>query len=625
MALSHDDHETADQQSEHHFPLSDTAPQREFDDLVGLACVVCGTTSALVTLIDADRYWVRAQVGLEGHDLTGGVSVCTRALPSRDLLIVPDLAVDPRFIDDPVVAGPPQARFCAVAPLVTDDGRILGTLCVLDTLPRELTSAQAGALEILGRRTASLIELRQSVLRSERNMAERANVRAELRTSEERLRLALASVGMAIWDWDTRDNTFICSADFAPVFGYPAVEWKPTGEAIFAATHPDDREKAQAALQIALTEGKGYSIEIRIAWPDGSLHWLACTTEVHLDVDGKPVRLVGAVQDITERKRAVEATRTSQEMLQLIMDNVPQSIFWKDTDSVYLGCNRNFARDAGIGSPDEIIAKTDYDMPWKPEETEAFLADDHEVMDSDTQKLHLIEPLRQADGRILWLETNKVPLHDTQGNVVGVMGTYEDITYRLEAEDALHRSEQLLRTVINSAPIVLFATDAEGTMTLCEGKGLQALGMRAGDTVGTSIFEGVKDSPNVAADLRRALAGEALNTISQFGGITFDNWYSPVRAADGGVAGIVGVSFNISQRAQAERELRASEARFFAFMDNSPALTYVKDDAGRFIYGNRTFERCHGLSPEQYLGRTAAEIMPAHLGREDACRNIGLS
>jgi PAS domain S-box-containing protein len=142
-----------------------------------------------------------------------------------------------------------------------------------------------------------------------------------------------------------------------------------------------------------------------------------------------------------KRKTAERAIRTSDEMLRLVIDNIPQRVFWKDIRSVYLGCNMNFARAAGVGRPEDIIGKTDYDMAWTRAEADAFRRDDREVMDNDRPKYHIIESQMQADGRQSWLDTNKVPLHDAQGHVIGILGTYEDITGRLAMEERLQLTQ----------------------------------------------------------------------------------------------------------------------------------------------------------------------------------------
>ena len=143
------------------------------------------------------------------------------------------------------------------------------------------------------------------------------------------------------------------------------------------------------------------------------------------------------IRDVTERLRAEEQVRATNDMQRLIMDNIPQFVFWKDRNSVYLGCNQNFARGAGLTHPDEIIGKTDIDLPWKIEEAEYYRAVDHDVMQKDTPRLHLLETQRQADGREKWMETNKIPLHDAQGCVMGILGTFQDITERKRSEEQI--------------------------------------------------------------------------------------------------------------------------------------------------------------------------------------------
>ena len=173
--------------------------------------------------------------------------------------------------------------------------------------------------------------------------------------------------------------------------------------------------------------------------------------EVHgypiLDDDGNVTEMIEYCLDITERKHAEEEVIVSQLMLRLVMDNIPQHIFWKNKDSVYLGCNKNFAEDAGLNDPADIVGKTDYDLPWKKEEADLFRDYDRRVMNEDTPILHIIEPQLQADGREAWLDTNKIPLHDAKGNVVGILGTYEDITERKLVEVEKENARKALEEV----------------------------------------------------------------------------------------------------------------------------------------------------------------------------------
>ncbi|MBF0497369.1 MAG: PAS domain S-box protein [Deltaproteobacteria bacterium] len=148
---------------------------------------------------------------------------------------------------------------------------------------------------------------------------------------------------------------------------------------------------------------------------------------------------------VTERKRAEEALYKSRSMLANILDSVPQSIFWKDRNSVFLGCNQAFAQTVGIDNVEKIVGQTDFDLPWPLQEAESYRVDDREVMESNQPKRHIIEPLQQTDGTRLLVDTTKVPLVDGHGNVYGVLGVYEDITERKDAEEEHKKLEVQLR------------------------------------------------------------------------------------------------------------------------------------------------------------------------------------
>jgi len=142
------------------------------------------------------------------------------------------------------------------------------------------------------------------------------------------------------------------------------------------------------------------------------------------------------------------ALRGSQKMLQLVLDSIPARVFWKDRDFLYPGCNRLFAQDAGFLYPEEFTGKHDYEMPWKKEEADFFRECDRRVMERDEPEYHIIEPLSRADGTKSWLDTAKIPFHNTEGKVVGILGTYEDITEKVKAEEELKKYREHLEEII---------------------------------------------------------------------------------------------------------------------------------------------------------------------------------
>jgi diguanylate cyclase (GGDEF)-like protein/PAS domain S-box-containing protein len=152
--------------------------------------------------------------------------------------------------------------------------------------------------------------------------------------------------------------------------------------------------------------------------------------------------------------------RTSDNILKLILDNVPQAVFWKDRNSVYWGCNKAFARDAGLAHPDEIVGKTDFDLPWTREQAEKFRADDREVMDNNAAKKHIFLRRSSAAGGDAWVEINKIPLADGK-KVFGVLGAYENITARVAAETKIKRLSDLYAALSQCNQAIVRCTSEE--------------------------------------------------------------------------------------------------------------------------------------------------------------------
>jgi PAS domain S-box-containing protein len=146
-------------------------------------------------------------------------------------------------------------------------------------------------------------------------------------------------------------------------------------------------------------------------------------------------------REIQDRTRAEQALNSQQTLLRSVISHIPYSVFWKDTNSVYMGCNENSARDCGLGSPAEVVGKTDYDLPWTEEEADFFIACDKEVMTSGKPILNLEETQKRKDGSQATLLTSKVPLRGPSGDVIGILGIYSDISQRKLIEVELQRAK----------------------------------------------------------------------------------------------------------------------------------------------------------------------------------------
>src|SRR3989441_4204477 len=143
------------------YSVLDTMPEEIFDDLTELAARICEAPVAMITVVDEDRQWFKAKVGVSINETSRDISFCAHAITQPGLFIVPDATRDERFAKNPLVKSDPKVRFYAGAPLVSPDGYALGTLCVIDKVPRELRPEQKQALRILARHVVSQLELRR--------------------------------------------------------------------------------------------------------------------------------------------------------------------------------------------------------------------------------------------------------------------------------------------------------------------------------------------------------------------------------------------------------------------------------------------------------------------------------
>ncbi|MCK5174605.1 MAG: PAS domain S-box protein, partial [Planctomycetes bacterium] len=196
---------------------------------------------------------------------------------------------------------------------------------------------------------------------------------------------------------------------------------------------PEQKQQFEKHWHDITTKGRVRDLEYTLVHKSGFTVNVVLNASSRFDTDGNLISTRGSVLNITNRKRVEKDLTESRQMLELILDTIPTHVFWKDRESTFLGCNRHFAEDAGLKSSDEIVGKTDFELTWK-EQALLYRADDKAVIESGEPKVDYEEPQTWHDGTSLWLRTSKIPLRDSEDNIIGVLGTYEDITERKLAQ-----------------------------------------------------------------------------------------------------------------------------------------------------------------------------------------------
>lgn len=217
------------------------------------------------------------------------------------------------------------------------------------------------------------------------------------------------------------------------MIGQPLLKFfTPASRQAFSQNYPQFKER-----------GLVKDVEHEMICKDGTILPVLISATAVKDAEGNYLYSRSTLFDISDRKQAEQELQASRTMLQLVLDTIPQRVFWKDCQLNYLGCNPAFANDAKVLHPDAIIGKTDFELPWQKQAVD-YRADDTLVISTGTSKIGYEEPMETEDGSHIWLRTSKIPLTNNSGQVIGVLGSYEDITESKQAEEELRRTNEQL-------------------------------------------------------------------------------------------------------------------------------------------------------------------------------------
>lgn len=526
------------------YHLHNAVPEQALDDLTTLAATICDVPMSMISLVGMSQQKFLSRVGVDFDQTSRDISFCGHAILRRDLLVVPDAALDDRFHDNPMVTGEPRVRFYAGAPLITPTGEALGTLCILDRVPRQLQPCQLSALQVLSRQVMFQLELRRQT--------------RELASSQERLSFALDATLDGLWDWNIPTGEVHFSPQWARLLGYSADEIPMRVEFFFTVLHPEDVPRVQKVLEDHLqgkTEVK--QDEVRLKMKGGEYRWFLDRGKVVTrDAAGTPLRMVGTITDITARKRTEAALLASENELRLITNKVPGPVSRVDRNLRYLFVNDHYEvtlgrrREEVLGASMPEILGPDLFRQAEPNIRRALRG---EQVTFETRST-------APGGNERFNLVNLIPDLDSAGKVVGFFVMALDITDRKRAEAALRISDAALKSISQGVLI----TSVDGTILSVNQAFCTITGYAEAGILGRSsqfLYEGLNDPRSLRA-LKNALhegrefSGELSDRRADGSRFWNDLTVTPVRDERGELTHFICVIRDVSQRRRLEDQLR---------------------------------------------------------------------
>jgi diguanylate cyclase (GGDEF)-like protein/PAS domain S-box-containing protein len=569
----------------------DTAPEPVFDTLVQLASDVCSAPIALLSLVDAERQWFKANAGLPGVNETHrDLAFCDHAIRGDGLFEVPDASADPRFKNNPLVTGSPEIRFYAGAPLVMAGGERIGTLCIIDRQARHLTPAQAQLLTQLARVAVQALEMRHNLL--DRSLAVRSEHERSITTSEARLRALLDTQSELVSQATPDGRLLYLNPAYAAHVGL-AVE-AIIGTNLLDYVEPADREAVRERIATVIRTGQVLTAENRMSTIDGQERWISWTNARQIDAEGV-LLLHSTGRDVSARVRVERALRSSQDFLARTervagvggweLDIASGTVSWSDETrrihEVPMDFTPTLANAVGFYAPaarprieKAIGAALATGCPW-----------DLEL------------PLITARGRPIWARVvGEVEFADA--TAVRLVGAFQDITERHALQESVAGNERFLRALTDSLPVRMAYLDRDRRYRFVNEAWLSRLGIQRDQAIGHTRAELLPDEDDVLMSQRAgaALAGEAqhfeFDEIDVGRVRRIENRLIPDRTDAGEVRGFFVTGIDITERSQAEKALRELAAIF----DNTPDYVVQTDRRGQVIYMNPAARLAVGLS-----------------------------
>ncbi len=451
------------------------------------------------------------------------------------------------------------------------------------------------------------------------NILQRKESLEAIRKSEEHNRMIVNTASEGIWTLDLDNRSTFVNQRMAEILGCSVDEL--INHQVQEFIPEEDRNIYQDPMMLR-KPGEVDRYEIRMVKKDGTIIWCLVSATNMVDSNGMTIGSIAMLSDVSQRKLAEEQVKASRKMLQLVLDTIPQRVFWKDKNLNYLGGNRNFLKDLGFDNLDDLIGRNDFNLT-RPELAESYRQDDLEVMETDQPKLQIEEQQLIPNGDSLWTRTNKVPLHDENGNVDGVLGTYEDITAYREARKKLVESEERFRNLAENAPVGIYETDLHGVSAYINERWKEITGV-------TELTSNKDDWTNgIHPDDKEHVLEQWDHTKTKSVDLNMEYrrikpngsvvWVTdrerPFKDQDGKIRGFIGTITDITELKHKEQEIRQSLSLNQATLESTESGILAVDMDGRVtIFNQKLFEIWglnlpeHGFDHQMFVNQMSSHF-----------------
>lgn len=553
----------------------DSAPEPLFDSLARMASETCGAPIALLSLVDTERQWFKANVGLPGATETPrDMAFCAHAILQDALMEVPDAQCDPRFAANPLVTSAPDIRFYAGAPLTLPCGERMGTLCVIDHQPRQLSAAQSRTLLHLAQLATEALVMRRDLI--ERALLVRSAHEVALSDSEEHHRSMLEGQSELVSLSHENGRLAYVNSAYARHLGHAPQDM--VGMCLYDCVAPPDREAVRQLVDHVLATGESRAGENRMVEPDGQERWIAWTNTRRLDARGRPM-LHSVGRDVTERKQAELRLAASERFLRLITDSLPVRISYMDRDRRYRFANR--AQAARFHLPrDQVLGHSRSELLQRETDPQMRACADA-ALAGQSQRFEFDE---EVDGQWRRIDSQLMPDIADDGTVRGIFITAIDITERNETERALLRQTATLRSVAEAIPALVAVVGGDSRYRFVNSAFERWHSIARADVIGRTPQDVLDQATfdRVQPWLERAMAGETVGHEMHYPERSAQHLsisYIPLRLDNGALDGFVAVAQDITHHRREELRLLDLSQR--------DALTGLLNRAGFEAYVQR--------------------------------------